>query len=167
MKDVFLCFVLLIMGILFVRGAQGIKSGRNKRDFLTERNLTVPKDGHYGYLPMGLGWIIFAISLLANIIMGVELDSEIGRTVGLTGLFGGGILCFVFMFVKPNFVKPQWLLWLESHYDKTTIAYMFAQARRNPESWERKISTQEGLEKWAAEMAQQYEAQFFIRSRNS
>jgi hypothetical protein len=157
----------VILGMVSLYHAWQVKNGHRKRSFLLERNLYAPKDAHYGDFPLGLGLLLAALGLAMGSQEGNIAEVRFWRTMFFVGFFGGVGLSVLFAIFKPKFVKPKWLLWLEAHYDRATVAYMFDQARRNPKSWEWKISTQEGLEKWAAEMAQQYEAQVFIRPRNS
>jgi hypothetical protein len=75
-----------------------------------------------------------------------------------TGLGGGVIVGFVFIAWKPQWMKPDWLLWLEEHYDQSTIRFMFAQVRRDRSHFKKVRScTQEELYAWAEEMSHKYE----------
>jgi hypothetical protein len=58
-------------------------------------------------------------------------------------------------------LKPDWLLWLEKHYDEPTREFMFAQARKE-KGWSQHIATQAGLEAWAEEMARQYRSSSYL-----
>jgi hypothetical protein len=141
--DVILLF--LLAAILCPIVAIQLKQGKMKTAFIPlPINPEIPVDWPYGLWPVGVG------SFLAG--TGIFVES---RTLILIGLFGAILFAFVFMFWKPRWLKPDWLLWLEDHYDQSTIDFMFDQARQD-KSWSRRISTQEGLEAWAREMEQKY-----------
>jgi len=61
------------------------------------------------------------------------------------------------MVLKPNFLKPRWLLDWEATYDQATIDYLFEQARLNAEDWT--TYTPELFERWVQDVVRRYEEQ--------
>jgi hypothetical protein len=109
--------------------------------------LVAPVDGVYAAIPVGIGFVLIGIGLV--------LDSAILAGIGLAG---GTVVGFVFIAWKPCWMKPNWLLWLEEHYEQPTIRFMFAQVRRDRSHFKKVRScTQEELYAWAEEMAHKYE----------
>jgi hypothetical protein len=155
MKDLALLFLLMGLGCLL--GAVLFKKGERKKGFLPEPvNLQTPRDWAYGSVPTGLGFLLASIGLFVG-----------SRLLTLIGLFSTVPFALVFMALKPRWIQPDWLLWLRDHYPAQMVEFMLDRARQNSKGWEARVFTQAGLEDWAAEMAQQYEAQVFIRPRNS
>jgi hypothetical protein len=133
-------FVILVSGLAAKRGHP-----RTRGLFMFETNPLVSVDAVYGSLPIGLGSILVGIAFVLN-----------SKALALLGLGGGTILGFVFIIWKPRWMKPDWLLWLEEHYDRSTIEFMFDQVRHD-RTWSKRVSTQEELEAWAEEMAHEHE----------
>ena len=88
-----------------------LKCGKMKTAFLPlPINPEIPIDWVYGLWPVGLGGLLTGF--------GIIIES---RALILVGLFGMLPIVFVFMFWKPRWLKPDWLLWLEESYDQSTI----------------------------------------------
>ena len=101
----------------------------------------------YGSLPLGIGAVLVGVGGLVD-----------NNPIIFTGFGGGVIVGYVFIAWKPRWMKPDWLLWLEEHYDRSTIRFMFAQVRRDRSHFKRVRScTQEELYTWAEEMARKYQ----------
>jgi hypothetical protein len=139
-----------IATFLFVGAFVGIfdaiqfKRGKMRDYFLPlPMNLVIPANGHYGGWPGGIASLLMGI--------GYVTDNRVIAIIGVA-IFP---LALVLMVWKPRWLKPDWLLWLEAHYDEDVIDFMFKQAR-NEKKWGKRVSTQEGLETWAEETAQKY-----------
>lgn len=122
-----------------------LKHGKMKTAFLPlPINPEIPVNWPYGLWPVGLGALLTGTGfIIAN------------RLLMMIGLFGVTPFALVFLFWKPRWLKPDWLLWLEDTYDQHMLDFMFQQARLD-KTWSQKVATQEGLEVWAKEMEQKY-----------
>lgn len=66
--------------------------------------------------------------------------------------FGCGLSALVFLILKPRFLKPEWLQWLEDHH-KEHIPLLRQEARQmGANQWARRVKTQAGLEQWVEEV---------------
>ena len=135
-------FSLIVTGIMAKQGCARFRFAYMKFD-----PFAAPVDSIYAAFPWGLGCMLVSI--------GVVLDSAVLAGIG----FGGGIIVgFVFIVWKPQWMKSDWLLWLEEHYGQSTIRFMFAQVRRDRSHFKKVRScTQEELYAWAEEMSHKYE----------
>jgi hypothetical protein len=79
-------------------------------------------------------------------------------------MYGGFLVALLFMVLKPNFLKPRWLLDWEATYDQATIDYLFEQARLNAEDWT--TFTPELFERWVQDVVQRYEKENTTRVSN-
>ena len=137
----------LLGGVVMLVGAIRVKQGRTKIAFLPKSpTLLGARDWGYALLPASIGAISSSIGVLLN-----------NRMLAAIGLLGSVLCSFIFMFSKPRWIQPDWLLWLRDHYTPPMVDFMLNQALYDPKKWEWRISTQEGLEAWAAEMAEAYQ----------
>ncbi len=135
----------LVAGVLFSIGAILFKLGKMKPVFFPlPINPEVPVDWPYACWPLGIGSLLTYLGLITD-----------DRTLGLVGLLGMIPSALILMAWKPRWLKPHWLHWLGENYSRPMREYMLEQAKRD-KSWSHQVSTQEGLEAWANEMAQQY-----------
>ncbi len=142
--------IFVIMGIALVYQALRIKLGYYRNVFLRQRGLSIPKYGYYGNLPLGIGLILAVLS--------TQIEESLLRDILFyIGMYGGFLVALLFMVLKPNFLKPRWLLDWEATYDQATIDYLFEQARLNAEDWT--TFTPELFERWVQDVVRRYEEQ--------
>jgi hypothetical protein len=92
-------------------------------------------------LPGGLSCLFLFIAMV--------LPSQ---SVFLYLAIGCGLLALVFLILKPRFLKPEWLQWLEDHH-KEHIPILRREARQmGAFQWARRVKTQAGLEQWVEEV---------------
>jgi hypothetical protein len=145
MNDTCVAMFLFLLGFMGPIGAIQFKLGKMKASFLPlPINPAIPASWFYGGWPIGIGSLLVGIGFVTD-----------NRTLAMIGLFGVAPFAFVFMFWKPNWLKPDWLLWLEDHYDQSMLDFMFQQAKQD-KSWSQKVDTQTRLEAWAKEMERKY-----------
>ena len=145
----------LVAAIVGPISALDFKSGKMKSSFLPlPVNTQIPVHHAYTGWPLGFFGLVSAL--------GWVIES---RPVLLIGIFGGLLLAIVFMAWKPDWLKPDWLLWLEAHYDAATLHFMYYQARHDEAAWVERAETQAGLEAWAKEMEGLY--QDWLRQRHN
>jgi hypothetical protein len=155
-KVMLIALICLVSGLVLLYQAWRLRRGYDKWEFLRQINPIIAKDGQYGKLPLGIGLLIAALGACIAHIEGSELGTGLGRVLFLVGFLGGGILYLIFTAWKPSWLKPKWILWLETNYEQQTIEFMFDQARRDGQ-WRKRTETDEGLKAWAEEMAREYE----------
>lgn len=136
-----------IVGIVFIFLGVITLNGSYKRWYLGPQ-IFPPQAIVYATIPLGL----VAIELCVVLIFGPYLEPDIAAgialfTVGPTLIFG-----YILAFWHPKWIKPYWVNWLEENYTREELAILIATARRDPEAWEARVSTQEGLEAWAEEV---------------
>jgi hypothetical protein len=152
-KDYITTEFIILMLILFGAGIFSVYFGVTGLKGHRRRSYIFPLDygyvaglGNYGSIPLGIMAISWPFIL---VFLG---DSE---TWGLTcacisGLVGfAGVLLGV---LQPKFMEPQWYRWLmENHED---IWYLLQKDVRQMglDVWQRRTTTQEGLEVWVAEV---------------
>jgi len=129
------------------------KSGKSKSTYLPlPVNTQTPVYWYYTGWPAGFFGLVSGV--------GWVIES---RPVAMIGVFGGLLLAIVFLTWKPDWLKPDWLLWLEANYDAATLRFMYYQARNDEAAWVERAETQAGLEAWAKEMEGLYQA--WLRQR--
>ena len=53
---------------------------------------------------------------------------------------------------RPRWIRPQWVKWVEDNHRWLEIQWLIADARKDPQGWGNRVSTQQGLEGWAREV---------------
>jgi hypothetical protein len=117
-SDASVAVFLVGIGVYMLFVARMTRVGRMKEWFAFRPNPVLPKDIVYGATPLGIGFILAGL--------GFAIGS---RYITLLGLFGGGILGFAFMFWKPRWLKPDWLLQLEHEYGPDLAERMLQNAQ--------------------------------------
>lgn len=95
----------------------------------------------YGYIPLGLVFILFSYNELAEGQLG---DRYFLYLIG----FGFLAICVVWFTQRPmNFLKPRWVRWVEVH--PARIRKLMEQQVEDGEDWEHHIESQETVDAWA------------------
>jgi hypothetical protein len=149
-KNWLIAATLIAFGVMSLRHAIRAKRGEDKGTFIRPATPIYPKDGVYAAIPMGVGFLVMASGWIISF-----FHFDLGRQIGMWSMFIAIPLALILMAWRPNWLKPDWLLWLEENYDQSTIDFMFEQARQE-KRWSQKVDTQTGLEAWAREMEQKY-----------
>jgi hypothetical protein len=133
--------LLAVMGIL-------IRAGRYKRWYLVNDNtMFYHKAACYALIPSGLAFLsLAALPLLPAAGSGQDLISNVFFL-----LMGIGVLL---TFWQPKWLKPDWVRWLEENH--ADILDLLVEDARETPSWEKRVSTQVGLEQWVAETQQKH-----------
>lgn len=95
----------------------------------------------YGYIPLGLLFIIFSFNDQAK--------AWLGSNYLLFQILAGLMLVVGAWWSArpPRFVKPPWVHWVEAHPKRVVEAMI--QAVKDGEEWGRKVESQEAVEAWA------------------
>ena len=139
---------MIIFGIVVLAFGIWTRLGKNRAWYLVPNYyVLLPKNGHYALPVGGLMMIVLGISLLMP-------EPELVRRVLLIGVFPLGIIVFLIVVFAPKWLKPKWVQWLEENHGDI-IEILIEEGRDTPH-WSNKVSTQEGLETWVAEVRTKY-----------
>ncbi len=143
-------FLVLVIGAAFSLYLSVIAlCGHFKAPYLFKGiPLMAPAGMIYTGFPAGIGALIYAIALLIP-------NIELGGMIVAANSFLMMLSALVLMIWKPRWLKPQWLRWLEDSYPYL-LDTLLEEARKEGKTWEAKVHTQEGLEKWAEQTAARY-----------
>jgi len=95
----------------------------------------------YGYIPLGLLFILFSFNDLA----GTRLNSRYYLYLVGFGILG---ICVVWFSQRPMpFLKPKWVRWVEAHPKR--IRNLMAQQVEDEEEWEHHLESQDAVDAWA------------------
>jgi hypothetical protein len=144
------CFsigIISIGAVVFIVGIL-VWTGRYKKWYLHEGDpLYSPKEFLYVWIPLGLAFLSFGLASL------LPTQPERFR-VFLWVSLPLALMASLLLFWLPDWIKPAWVRWLEKNHGDV-LFLLLRQARRTPD-WEQRIATQEGLEKWVAEVREKY-----------
>ena len=101
----------------------------------------------YAFLPGGLFFIALGIAAMTPT---NTLDEGVNLIIYLSFPFIAlALLCLVWV---PNWVKPNWLQWLEREYGYCLDILIEEGQQMNRWEWEGKVRTQEGMQAWIDEV---------------
>jgi hypothetical protein len=134
------------MGLVFIFLGSGVRLGYWKRWYLgPDDPIFYPKPGVYGFIPLGLAFIILALGLVfPNLEDWLVLEIPI-------------FLCLVTILLvglQPWWIKPAWVRWLEE--ENADILDRLIEEARRTKDWHKRVATQEGLEAWVAEVRERW-----------
>jgi hypothetical protein len=124
------------LGIIFIGIGIVVRLGLWKGWYWRSRG------GVYGYIPMGIVFILY--SYISEI-------REIGGTIyyGYTAIFLIFIgLTLYFSLRPPNWIKPRWVKWIE-RYPKHVVDKMRESASEKDADWKSYVTDEESVDKWA------------------
>jgi hypothetical protein len=145
-EQIIVILVLFGAGIFSVYfGVSGLK-GHRRRSYIFPLDYGyVAGLGNYGSIPLGIMAIIWAIAGILPLSESWQMIlAFISSVLGIAGVLLGVL--------QPKFMEPQWYRWLmENHED---IWYLLQKDVRQMglDVWQRRTTTQEGLEVWVAEV---------------
>lgn len=104
----------------------------------------------YAEIPCGMGFLLLAISTLTN--------PKIAETYFLVEIAASFVIIgVIFSFVRPFFLKPAWLKWLEQNHNKIMPILIDDARKTGLDIWQNEIKTQEDLEMWVVEVRRKHE----------
>jgi hypothetical protein len=133
--------IMLVWGIL-------VRSGKVKGWWVLKDTPIVPINAVYMTLPASVSFFMSAVALLWP-----ELD-ERTRLFEYSGFVL--ILGIILTFWRPRWLVPRWLLWLEDNHGEIYSQLREEAQKLGAREWEKRVSTQEGLEEWAMEVRRKY-----------
>ena len=95
----------------------------------------------YGYIPLGLLFVIFSFS--------DQVKAELGSNYIAFQVLAGLILVMsVWLSARPpDFMKPPWVRWVEKHSKR--VVEVMIQEVKDGEDWRGKIESEETVDAWA------------------
>lgn len=144
------CVILSLIGVGVIAIGFGIwtRLGRNKAWYLVPNYyVLLPKGGHYALPIIGLMLITLGISLLMP-------EPELVRKVWAIAVFPLMLMVFLVVVFQPKWLKPRWIRWLEENHGDI-LELLIEEGRQTP-NWAKRVSTQEGLEAWVAEVRRKH-----------
>ena len=104
----------------------------------------------YGSIPLGLAFLILGISI--RIVSGSS-DARVIFFCVVLPLLATSI---AFAIWQPSWLEPAWYHWLKKHHS-SIIPILQKEARAMGRwKWQRRVSTQEGLEAWVEEVRRKH-----------
>jgi hypothetical protein len=122
------------IGVGFILIGISIRTGLWKNWYWRSRG------GNYGYIPMGIIFLLYAFQ--------EQLTARLGLPV-LVGIFVVIIAIAVWFAMRtPAFMKPAWVIRVEKHPKK--IIHLMAEDVTKGEKWEPWVENQAEVDAWAA-----------------
>jgi hypothetical protein len=147
-EGIVLTLILSAIGVLALILGFSIRLGKYKTWWLIWDTPITPLAAAYLGIPLGIGMLVLALAVLFP-------DLEDRRRVFdyATILL---ITSFILAFWRPRWLVPRWLLWLEDNHGEIYAQLREEAQKLGAREWEKRVSTQEGLEEWAMEVRRKY-----------
>jgi hypothetical protein len=125
--------ITLIVGLIFVGLGIAVRLGTWKGWYWRTRG------GVYGYIPMGIMFMVYAYQ------EALFMDMNVFIPIILYSLLG---ILVVFLSLRPpRWVKPAWILWLEE-LPKASLKAIH-KAVNDGDEWQSHVSSQRDVQDWA------------------
>jgi hypothetical protein len=136
------------VGVFSITMGIVVSAGKMKSWWLLWDTPITPIAVFHIMIPGGIAFIIMGMAFL--------LPDIVGRRRA----FGYGLLLlfisYILVFWQPRWLIPKWLLWLEDHHGEIYDQLREEAQKMGAREWEKRVSTQEGLEVWAMEVRRKY-----------
>ena len=132
-------WIIRMLGIFFTLFGIAIRFGYFKKMYFGSRG------GIYGYIPMGLLFILYTNYESVTAANSAYLNYYYAA-------FGFLIVCILYLSIrKPRWIKPTWTLWVEK-FPKKVINAMAEDVKNDPE-WEKNTVDETAINKWAKRLS--------------
>ena len=137
-------WIMALIGLLFVGMGVSVRCGWYKTWYI--KRVYPPftyRAAQYFAFPISLFWLTPLLCVL------LPISKERKLPLGLIGMVGSPILCFVLAVWQPRWLKPTWQRRLEDRYNQAEIDTVFRPVWRKMDrrEWGKLIETEEGLER--------------------
>lgn len=107
--------------------------------------------GNPAFAPTALAYILIPGSILCFLFALIPFWStiEARRNFFFFGILPYQVFLIVLAVIRPNWLKPKWLRWLEQEHSDI-IELLWKDVRNNRWVWERQVRNQDQLEEWVA-----------------
>jgi hypothetical protein len=127
--------LLQVLGLAFIAVGLAVRMGLWKKWYWKTRGTV------YGYIPLGLLFLIYSFNDLAAERLGSRyflFQVAIGLVIAL-GLW--------WSVRPPELIKPAWVRWVERH--SQAVRLVMAQDADQDKEWERHVASPEAVDAWA------------------
>lgn len=146
--------LFIFIGIGFVALSLSTYIGFDKFWWWSKSTPVVPTGIIFGAFPVGLMFFLMAYIFYYQD-QGV-ISAEIRDSLLYYGVTPLMFLALLFTVWQPRWLKPKWMLWLETHH-RSILPLLREEARKEDwQSWNERVKTQEGLEEWVAEVRRKH-----------
>lgn len=135
-------------GLCVIAIGIGIRAGKKKGWWLMWDTPITPIAAAHVMIPGGITFLLLSLAVLLP-----ELEDR-RRLFNFVMLFL--ILTIILAFWRPRWLVPRWLLWLEDNHGEIYDQLREEAQKLGAREWEKRVSTQEGLEAWAMEVRRKY-----------
>jgi len=131
-------WIIRILGAFFALFGLAIRLGYFKKMYFAS------KGGIYGYLPMGLLFVVYAYY--------EEFKSVYPDSMTIYyAVFGILIaLTLYFSLVKPAWMRPTWVTWVEKYPPK--VIRKMTDIVKNSADWEKNVASEAAVDAWAKKL---------------
>ena len=143
----FAIFFLGIVGCVLIYLGVITLNGTYKKWYLGPR--VFPSQA-YAYMGIPLGIVALEMCII-GLLSPLFNPDTIGWLMGAT-ILPTLVISYILGIWRPKWITPDWVWWLEENYSHN-IYQLIAEAKKDPELWGQRVSTQKGLEDWAREVA--------------
>ena len=132
-------WIIRMLGVFFALFGIAIRLGYFRKMYFSS------KGGIYGYLPMGLLFVLY--SYYEEISAGNS-----GNMTIYYAAFGLLIVCILYFSIrKPIWMKPTWVTWVEKYPQKVIIK--MAEAIKDNPDWEKNTVDEASVDAWAKKIS--------------
>ena len=132
-------WIIRMLGVFFALFGIAIRLGYFKKMYFAS------KGGIYGYLPMGLLFVLYSYY------EGYQAGNPDNMLIYYAA-FGLLIaLVLYFSIRKPKWMKPTWVAWVEK-YPQKVINKMAEEIKENPD-WEKETADEASVDAWAKRLS--------------
>ncbi len=138
--------ILFVMGIIPLLHGTWLLLGNSKGWYFARHSRA---GGVYAEIPWGIAFLLLTLSTLIN--------PKVAETFFIVEIaLGIGVMGVIFSIVRPSFLKPKWLKWLERNHS-TMMSILVQDANKmGLDMWQNKIKTQKDLETWVADVRREH-----------
>ena len=115
------------------------------------KGFTVYMPSAFAFVGIPLGLTILAL----GIVVSLPVAPEDRGNMAMYTMFPLLIATYILAVWQPWWLKPFWLRWLEKEHNDI-LHLLWEDARKAPRQWERRVRTQQGLEKWVTEVRRKH-----------
>ena len=128
--------IILLIGLIFVALGIAALTGWWKKWYWRTRG------GAYGYIPMGLLFVIYAY------------EAQVAQYIGAAGVITAYVVLAVLVVYlslrPPRWIKPNWIRWVEDL--PAAMQKAMRAVAKEDDDWMTHMNTQEAVKKWAKQL---------------
>jgi len=145
-RSTIVLIVMLVLGIHALITGLRYRLGYYKSPYFARPTLTM-----YAELGVSGGFLFLILSISSLLTRDIEVSEGVTTAVSLLTYFAMAAFAFNWLLglINSNLWKPNWVIWLEKHYNTSQIDQLRRQAQEiGLKQWESQVMTQHDLEAW-------------------